>query len=236
MIKMVRTAALLAAMMSLLPAPARASGGSPMSPPGGTSSSMPSMESAPQKTPEQQAVEHYNAGIKMRDKALALQKEAEQTSDEKQRARLENKAQKEFGRAIAEFEEATKKNPSFYQASSDLGFVLRKTGQYEVALEYYARALSLAPNYTPAIEYRAEAYLALDRLDEAKEAYMQLFTGDRAKADELFKVMKAWVEKRHADPGKLSPGAVQDFANWVQEREGIAGQTPSVSELQERKW
>jgi tetratricopeptide (TPR) repeat protein len=194
------------------------------------------MDSAPRKTPAEEAIEHYNAGIKMRDKGLSLQKQAEQTTEEKERAKLENKAQKEFARAIAQFQEATQKNPSFYQASSDLGFVLRKTGQYDVALEYYARALSLAPNYTPAIEYRAEAYLGLDRVEDAKQAYMQLFSGDRAKADELFKAMKAWVDRRRSDPGKLSPDAVQDFATWLQDREEVAGQTPSVSELQKRKW
>ena len=53
------------------------------------------------------------------------------------------------------------------------------------------RALELAPDYGEAIEYRAEAYLGLDRIDDAKKAYMQLFNLDRALADELMEAMRA---------------------------------------------
>src|SRR5207249_4008968 len=87
-----------------------------------------------------------------------------------------------------------------------------------------------------AIEYRAEAYLGLDRVEEAKKAYMALFTGDRGRADELLQAMKGWVEKRRAEPGTLAPDTVQEFSRWVGQREELAGQTPSVSELQQRKW
>jgi tetratricopeptide (TPR) repeat protein len=232
----VRCLLFLTALVAFLPRPAGASGGAPMPPPGGSPASSTPMETAPRKSPQEEAVDHYNAGIKLRDRGVALEKEAQQTSDPKDRAKLEKKAQKEFGRAVSEFQEATQKNPSFFQAASDLGFVLRKTGQYSVALEYYNRALSLAPNYTPAIEYRAEAYLGLDRVEDAKQAYLQLFTGDRAKADELFQAMKGWVDKRKTEPGTVSPDVVQGFGQWVKEREAIATQTPAVSELHNLKW
>jgi tetratricopeptide (TPR) repeat protein len=194
------------------------------------------MSSAPRKTPEEQAVEHYNAGLKLRDKALALLKEAARAGGDKDRAKLQNKAQKEFGRAISQFRTATEKNSRFYQAHSDLGFALRKTGDYAAALESYDRALSLSPDYTPAIEYRAEAYLGLDRVEDAKKAYLTLFPSDRGRADELLEAMKGWVEKRRVEPGPLTPDAVQEFSRWVAQRAELAGQTPSVSELQERKW
>src|SRR6266850_7901045 len=156
--RVVGTAVLIGLFFAFLPADLRASSGSPM-PRSGGSSSMPS---APRKTPEQEAVEHYNAGLKHRDKALALQKEAAQAGSEKDRSKLESKAQKEFGKAVSELRTATEKNPMFYQACSDLGFALRKTGDYAGALEVYDRAVSLNPAYSPAIEYRAEAYLGLD--------------------------------------------------------------------------
>jgi len=230
-----RTARVLmiaACLPFLLPLPAGASGGAPMTPPGGASS----MQPVPQKSPEEEAIDHYNAGIRMRDRALAFQKEATAQTDEKDRAKLDKKAQKEFGRAIEEFQAATQKNPSFYQAASDLGFVLRKTGQYAVALEYYNRALSLAPNYTPAIEYRAEAYLGLDRVEDAKQSYLQLFSADRARADELLGAMRGWADRRRTDPGSVSPEMVQGFTQWLQQREELAHQTPAVSELQKRDW
>ena len=217
---------------SFLPAALRASGGSHAPRPGGSSSSMP----APKKTPEQQAVDHYNAGLKLRDKALAFQTEEAQASGPGERTKLEKKAQQAFEKAIVQFREATAKYPRYYQAYSDLGFALRKTGDHTGALEAYDHALSLSPAYAPAIEYRGEAYLGLDRVEDAKSAYMALFGADRGQADLLLKAMKGWVEKRRAEPGSLSPDSVQEFSAWLSQREELAGQTPSVSELQQRKW
>jgi len=128
--RIVGIAVLVGVFFAFLPSDLGASGGSSM-PRSGGSSSMPS---APRKTPEEQAVDHYNAGLKMRDKALAFQKEAAQVGSEKDRSKLENKAQKEFGKAISQFRTATEKNPKFHQAYSDLGFALRKTGDYAAAL------------------------------------------------------------------------------------------------------
>jgi tetratricopeptide (TPR) repeat protein len=221
---------------SLLPAVAWASGGSSLPPPSFPSSSGNNPPEPPRKSPGQEAVEHYNAGIQHRDKALALQKEAAQAGTDKDRGKLENKSKKEFDKAISEYRQATQLNSSFYQAFSDLGFALRKTGDYTGALEAYNHALSLAAAYAPAIEYRAEAYLGLDQVEDAKKAYLDLFPNDRSHADELLTAMKGWVQKRQSDPGKLTPEMVQSFSAWVQEREELAKQTPSVSELRTRKW
>jgi tetratricopeptide (TPR) repeat protein len=230
--RVVSTAVLVGVFLAFVPAGLRASGGSHM-PPSGGSSSMPS---APRKTPEQQAVDYYNAGLKFRDKALAFQKEAAQATSEKDRAKLEEKARKQFEKAIPQFRWATEKNPRFHEAYSDLGFALRKTGDYASALQTYDHAIALSPTYSPAIEYRAEAYLGLDRVEDAKKAYMTLFTSDRGRADELLAAMKGWVDKRQAEPGTLTPDAVKEFAGWVTQRDELAKQTPTVSELQQRKW
>lgn len=223
---------LVGVYLSFMPAALRASGGSHAPMPGGSSG----MPSAPKKTPEQQAVEHYNAGLKLRDKALAFLKEAAEAAGAGDRTKQEKKAQQAFEKAIVQFRAATEKYPKYYQAYSDLGFALRKTGDYTGALEAYDHALSLSPAYWPAMEYRGEAYLGLDRVEDAKQAYMALFPTDRGQADLLFKAMKGWVEKRRAEPGTMTPEAVLEFSRWVAQREEIAGQTPSVSELQHRKW
>ena len=225
-------AVLVGVSLAFLHARAWASGGSPMPRSGGTSS----MPSAPRKTPAEEAADHYNAGLKLRDKGLALQKEAAQATKDKDRTKLEKKAQQEFERAISQFRTATVKDPRFYQAYSDLGFALRKTGDYPAALETYDHAISLAPTYSPALEYRGEAYLALDRVEDAKKAYMALLPSDRGRADELLAAMKGWVEKRRAEPGTMTPDAVQEFSHWLDQRSELAGQTPSVSELQQRRW
>ena len=61
------------------------------------------------------------------------------------------------------------------QAYNGMGYSYRKLGDYTKALENYDRALQLAPKFPDAIEYRGEAYLALNRLDDAKQAYLTLF-------------------------------------------------------------
>ena len=225
----------LALLMMAVPAVLRAAGGSSMPPP-----NMPpqgnTMQEPPRKAPAEEAAELYNSGIQHRDKAVALEKQAAAAPAEKDREKMMKKAGKEFERAISDYRQATQLNPNFHQAFSDLGFCLRKTGNYTSALEAYNRALSLAPAYAPAIEYRAEAYLGLDQVEDAKKAYLDLFPSDRQHADELLGAMKSWVQKRQANPGSVTPAMVESFSSWVQEREQLAKQTPSVSELQIRKW
>ena len=65
---------------------------------------------------------------------------------------------------------------------------------------------------------------------------MALFPSDRGRADELLAAMKEWVGKRRAEPGTMTPDAIQEFSHWVDQRAELAGQTPSVSELQQRRW
>lgn len=234
--KMVRLGLWFAIGILTLPAIVVASGGSPMAPPSLPPTPSNDTPPPPRKAPAEEAAELYNLGIQHRDKALTLQKDAAAAPAGKERSKLEKKADKEFEKAISAYREATQLNDKFHQAFSDLGFCLRKTGDYVGALEAYNRALSLAPAYAPAIEYRAEAYLGLDQVEDAKKAYLELFPSDRSHADELLVAMKGWVQKRQGDPGKMTPEMVQAFSSWVNEREELAKQTPSVSELQIRKW
>ena len=69
--------------------------------------------------------------------------------------------------AIFRGEASTDKDAHFHEAFSSLGYARRKLGMYEGALSAYDTALSLVPNYAEAVEYRAEAYLALNRIPEA---------------------------------------------------------------------
>ncbi len=94
----------------------------------------------------------------------------------------------------------------------------------------------MAPFYGEAIEYRAEAYLGLGRLDEVKEAYMQLFAKDRALADQLMEAMQGWVEERRAEPGDLSSETIESFATWLAERGEIAEQTARLEGAAARAW
>ena len=184
--------------------------------------------SAPPPTnPVDAAAASYERGLSARDKAWELEKEA-LNADPADREKLTAKAQKQYEKAARAFRSAIEENPQMYQAHSSLGYALRRTGSYEEALSAYDKALGINPGYVEAIEYRAEAYLGLDQLDEAKEAYMQLFREDRERADELMSAMKGWVEEREKNPGSLDSGAIQEFTDWVNERAEVAGHTASL--------
>lgn len=192
--------------------------------------------SVPSADPADQAAEAYNRGLESRDKAWKLEEQAAASEDPKERAKLEGKAQKEYGKAVRAFRSATESDPQMHQAFSSLGYALRKSGEYEESLTAYNQALELEPGYTEAIEYRAEAFLGLNRLDEAKEAYMQLFRDDRERADELMEAMQGWVEKRAADPSGVDSQTIEEFSIWVRDRAEVAGSTASLQQDADRTW
>ena len=224
---MSRHAALALALSLAIPGVVAASGSSPMSTP---STQMPSL------TPEQEAVEYYNDGVAYREKADKLEKGSAAENDAARKAKLLEKSKGLHESSIKKFMKAVGKDPKMFQAWGSLGYAYRKTGNYPVALEAYDRALALEKSYTPAIEYRAEAYLGLNRLAEVKSAYMTLFSTDRTRADELASAMEKWVEQRQADPGGVDAATAEDFGKWVAERKQLASQTTSLKDPNARRW
>jgi tetratricopeptide (TPR) repeat protein len=222
MMRSIRFLAMLLACCGLLAGTALAAGGS-RSPMPETSTS-----AEPEKTPEQLAVEHYNRGLTYRDQAWKLEKKLEAATEEKQRTKLEKKIRNAYTRAAREFRDSIDNIPTMFQAHSSLGYALRKTGEFEDSLAAYDRALQLNPGYTEAIEYRAEAYLGLNRIEEAKQAYVTLFGNDRERADELMAAMKKWLEHRRHDGGGVDSRTIASFEAWVAEREEIAKQTAAL--------
>jgi tetratricopeptide (TPR) repeat protein len=229
MVRTTRVTLSILVMLALAPVAALAEGSSPIP------STTPQVPQRP-KTPQEQAIEHYNLGLQHRDRAWKLEEKANKAPNEAKRAKLQVKILDQYESAIHQFRTATRNDPNMHQAHASLGYALRKTGNYEKSLQAYNTALKLAPDYTEAIEYRAEAYLGLGRLKEAKESYLRLFNLDRETADTLLVAMKTWVEKRSSDPGGLSAEEVQEFASWVAERDELARQTASLSQQQTRKW
>src|SRR5437868_1650054 len=76
------------------------------------------------------------------------------------------------------------------------------------SLVNYEKALKINPGFADAIEYRGEAYLGLNRIEDAKQAYLTLFAKDRAQADSLMKAMNTWVSKHQAEPAGVDPAVV----------------------------
>ena len=156
------------------------------------------------------ATEALNSGLKRLDKADQIA------------SKNPKQARKEYEAALKDFQAAATAAPDNYRAHNGAGYSLRKLGDYQRALESYERAVALAPSSSEAIEYRAEAYLGLNRLNDAKQAYMHLFVHDRTASNVLIKAMKAWVEKRRAQPAGVDAATVDAFDTWVRERDTLA--------------
>ena len=222
--------ALAVVAFMLVPAASSASGS------GGASASLPRAEQRQPVTPEQEAIVLYNDGISYRDKAAKLEKEAETETDAGKRQKLEAKAKDKHEDSIKKFAKATEKNPAMFQAWGSLGYAYRKIGKYNESLAAYGKALEIQPNYTPAIEYRAEAYLGLNQLESVKAVYMQLFTIDRPRADELSAAIDKWLEKRKTDPAGVDPAQLQEFSAWAAQRKQLASQVSSVTAPKNERW
>jgi tetratricopeptide (TPR) repeat protein len=162
----------------------------------------------------------YNIGFEQFEKTRA----AEQGAKGKASAKVLDAYREVRGN----FETAVAADPSMKEAWNLIGYTSRRLGEYERSLEAYEKALALNPEYTEAIEYRAEAHLALNRLDEVKAAYLKLFGSSRASADVLLQAMQQWVADRRKKPGDLTAAQVDAFAQWVGERTGIAQQTAAL--------
>lgn len=181
-------------------------------------------------TPADMAVQVYNEGIEHRDRGLEAEARAAKAASDADRARYQQTARAEYSEAFDRFSDAAELDPSMPQAWNARGFIYRKLGDYESALVSYDHALKLAPNFPDAIEYRGEACLALNRLDEAKQAYLTLFALDRAQAGLLMDAMIRWVASRKADPAGVDPSAVAAFEAWVEERAELARQTRAMAQ------
>jgi tetratricopeptide (TPR) repeat protein len=180
-----------------------------------------------QMTPEEQAKAAYNQGVRAVKQADKLAKAADEATDEKKKTKSADKARRQYQNARGYFAAAAQRKPGMYEAWNYVGYTSRKLGEYDKALAAYDESLRLNPSYAEAIEYRGEAYLALNRIEDAKNAYMQLFRDARPLADQLMTAMQRWVGERRAAG---APSAEVDaLAQWIDERSNIARQTASLA-------
>jgi tetratricopeptide (TPR) repeat protein len=210
-------------MVALGSGAAFAAGGGGGAPSGGGSFNMPER----QKTPEEQAKAAYNQGVRAVKAADKLSRTAEEATDDKKKTKAQDKAKRQYENARGYFVAALQRKAEMYEAWNYVGYTSRKLGDYHKALAAYGEALRLNPNYSEAIEYRGEAYLGLNRIDDAKNAYMQLFQSSRPLADQLMAAMQKWVAERRA-AGNAAP-EVDALAQWIDERSNIARQTASLA-------
>ena len=76
--------------------------------------------------------------------------------------------QEDWQGVLDHMSEALEARPWLDNAHNLMGFAYRKLGDYPAALDAYGKALTLNPYNRGALEYLGEAYLELDRPDDAK--------------------------------------------------------------------
>ena len=221
---------IVAANLAVVPGITLAHGGG-SSPSGGSSAASPSQRSA-----DDAAKSAYNSGVRYIKKAQDYDADAAKASTPEKVAKAHEKAQKAYRESLEYFIDAVGADPKMYQAWNYLGFANRHLGNYTDSLSSYAKALEINPNYPDAIEYRGEAYLGLNRIEDAKGAYMALFRDSRPLADELMASMHRWADAHRQDPQGLSSADVEAFSKWIDERAGIAGKTASLAVGAAQPW
>jgi tetratricopeptide (TPR) repeat protein len=137
-------------------------------------------------------------------------------------------AHEAYASARAKLQSLVARSPQLAEAWNSLGYTQRRLGAYGDALASYARALDLKPGYPEALEYRGEAYLRLNRLHDAKQAYLDLFAKNRKIAATLLDSMKVWIKAQQGSRS-VDAGELTDLQQWVQERSQIATQTAGLT-------
>ena len=201
-------------------APARADGPGSYQPPAKPSPSKPALS-------EERAIDAYNVGyaaVQRGDHAGAL---AEATSNPAEKRQSQQTAKKEYDEARRHFEEAVRLDAYLFEGFTYLGYVNRKLGRHSQALAAYERALKLNPDYSYAIEYQGQAYLGLNRIDEARFNYLRLYALNKGQAKKLLQAMQSWLDAhRESAPAGVDVGS---FAAWVAQRTELTRNDPAAS-------
>jgi tetratricopeptide (TPR) repeat protein len=182
----------------------------------------------PVDKPDVTARKAFKAAMKSLDKAKEFEAAAAAASNPDKKAKEMDKVGDAYNRALDEFTEALSSKGDMVEAWDNVGYVHLRLGAFRESLDDYNHALALKPDLMDAVEHRAEANLALDRLDEVKIAYMDLFNHSPELAAQLMTGMQKWLTDRQADPRGIRAADIDAFGKWVAERDGIAKQTASL--------
>ena len=153
-----------------------------------------------EKSPEEQAAENtrqatekYNNGVKHMDKAKQYDRQGDSLFAFNYRATSEDKARKEYDKAVKDFQKATSLDTTMVEAFNNLGYCLRKLGELEESLEAYNNALAIDSLYPLAREYRGELFLALSEIEKARHDLSILKQIDSPYADTLSRSIDFFV-------------------------------------------
>jgi tetratricopeptide (TPR) repeat protein len=179
--------------------------------------------------PDKAAKKAFQAGLKSLKKAHDYEDAAAKQTNPDKKADLLDKIGDAYGKALDQFTEALSNKGDMVEAWNGAGYVHLRLGAFNESIDDYNHTLALQPDLLEAVEHRAEAYMAVDRLEEAKAAYMNLFNHARPLADQLMAAMQQWVENHHAAAPAKRTADIDSFGKWLLEREGIAKQTAQAA-------
>ncbi len=165
------------------------------------------------KSPEEEAaeskkkaVEVYNNGVRHMDKARAILSNGDSSFAYNYRATSDAKARKEYQKAANDFEKSVKLDSTFFEAYNNLGYCYRKLGDFPAALGAYDRAISLNKDFAQAREYRGQTYLAMGKLDLARNELTYLQDLESPYADTLSRAIQLYqldqLQKSGTDSGQ----------------------------------
>jgi tetratricopeptide (TPR) repeat protein len=187
------------------------------------------MQSSPASDkPEAAAKKAYTAGMKSLAKAKDYESAAAGAQNPDKKSTALEKMGDTYNRALDQFTEALSNKGDMYEAWNNVGYIHLRLGAYAESVDDYNHTLALKPDLPEAVLHRAQACLELDRLDDAKSAYMDLFNHERPLADELMTAMQKWLSEHRGNANGMRAADVDAFDKWLQEREGIAKQTASL--------
>jgi tetratricopeptide (TPR) repeat protein len=198
--------------------------GSGMNQPGDDTPSTPAVDK-----PDAAAKKAFNAGVKSLNRARELEEVAAKATNPDKKAGAMDKVGDAYNRALDQFTEALSNQGDMVDAWNYAGYVHLRLGAYSESIDDYNHTLALKPDLLDAVEHRAEAYMAVDRLDDAKAAYMTLFNHSRPLADRLMASMQKWLESHRAAANGMRASDIDSFDKWLQERDGIA-KSASISQ------
>jgi tetratricopeptide (TPR) repeat protein len=170
----------------------------------------------------------YNSGLRTFKRAQAYDGQALKASTPEKAAKSHERAQEAYRESISAFVDAVTAQPTMYKSWYYIGLADRHLGDYDEALSAYTKVLELNPHHPDAIENRGEVFLALNQIEEAQSAYMDLFRESRPLANDLMSAMRRWIESRRQDTQGIAPAEIEGFAKWVDERAAIAAETVSL--------
>jgi tetratricopeptide (TPR) repeat protein len=178
--------------------------------------------------PDAAARKAYKDAMKYLDKARQYEASAAAAGNPDKKAKEREKMEDAYSRALDAFTEALSNKGDMVEAWNNVGYVHLRLEAYRESIDDYNHALALKPDLEDAIEHRAEAYLAIDRIDDVKAPYMELYNHDPALAAQLMTAMQKWFADHQADAKGMRPADIDAFGKWLSERDGIAKQAASL--------